>query len=67
MEGQQMFKRQDRIEWFIGPRKLRRTGVVLDIFPSGTLSVHADNMKTDPVRTVLAECMPRVIQQKEGS
>jgi len=51
----------DRLEWFIGPRRLRRTGRVLDVLPNGAFRVFADGMKTTPVRTVLATANPRKV------
>lgn len=50
-----------RVEWFIGPRRLRRTGTVLTVYGDGRLQVRADGMKTAPVRTVHPACSPAVI------
>ena len=56
---------RERIEWFIGPRKLRRTGTVLEVWGDGRYRVHVDQMKTAPVRIVEASAKPRLL--REGS
>lgn len=51
-----------RVEWFLGPRRLRRTGTVVDInFATGAFSSRVDGIKTTPLRTVLPSCHPRII------
>lgn len=48
----------DLIEWWIGPRKLRREGVVIELLTEGRVRVRTE-AKTNPIRTVLPECGPR--------
>ena len=53
------FRIGQRIEWFIGPRKLRREGVVRHV-GKGFLEALAQR-KTHPVRRVLQSANPRPV------
>lgn len=56
----QRFRAGTRIEWFLGPRQLRRTGTVLAIYRNG-LDVRTDK---GAVRRVLWSCQPKPLEGK---
>jgi hypothetical protein len=59
------FRTGDRIEYELGPRKLRRTATVLEPFyangPINGIKVRVDGMKTTPNRIVHLSCHPRLL------
>jgi hypothetical protein len=50
-----------RIEWQVGPRKLRREGVVISSHGDGSYTVRT-TMKSKPVVRVMAACNPKVVR-----
>jgi hypothetical protein len=48
------------VEWIVGPRRLKRSGVVRHVFADGSLEV-LTAVKVCPSRRVMPSCNPRLM------